>query len=215
MWQDSAGRHGTWSKTCVALIRHTPGLRTPHGQNAAFTRRGMENPQVSGHSDGQGWAPCKTVGYAFPGSNPGPATITGNSPWPAHVRLCSCFARSRGFTAVPGDPTRRTDQNGLVDVDAFIRDGYVVIRGAFGPGAAAACRAGIEPPGLRRWLRQPGCPAAAEMRVPVTCLGIGLASAGPTREAGLPYGAPAKLRVIAHPHGRPRPRRRSCRVSHH
>ena len=28
------------------------GLRTPHGQNAVFTRRGMENTQVSGYS---GW----------------------------------------------------------------------------------------------------------------------------------------------------------------
>jgi hypothetical protein len=82
MWQDSAGRHGTSSKTCVALTRHTPKLRTPHGQNAAFTRRGMENPQVSGHADGQGWAPCKTVGLAYVGSNPTPATTCGNGPWP-------------------------------------------------------------------------------------------------------------------------------------
>ena len=36
-----AGLDGTWSKTCVALTRHTPG-RTPHGQNAVFTRREME-----------------------------------------------------------------------------------------------------------------------------------------------------------------------------
>jgi hypothetical protein len=64
------------------------------------------------------------------------------------MRPCSGFARSRGFTAVPGDPTRRADHNGLVDVDAFIRDGYVVIRGAFGADTAAARRAGIEP---RRW----------------------------------------------------------------
>jgi hypothetical protein len=68
---------------------------------------------------------------------------------------------------------------------------------------------------LGRGPGHPGCAGAAHMRVPVTCLGIGLASAGPTRGAGLPHGAPAKLRVIAHPHGRPRPRRRSCRVSHH
>ena len=33
--------------------------------------------------------------------------------------------------------------NGLMDVDAFIRDGYVVIRGAFGTDTAAACRAAI------------------------------------------------------------------------
>jgi hypothetical protein len=35
---------------------------------------------------------------------------------------------------------RRTAHNGLVDVDAFIRDGYVAIRGAFDTDAAAACR---------------------------------------------------------------------------
>ena len=50
----------------------TDATRTERG----FHRRGMENPQVSGHSDGQGGAPCKTVGYAFPGSNPGPATTS-------------------------------------------------------------------------------------------------------------------------------------------
>lgn len=47
----------------------------------------------------------------------------------------------------------------------------------------------------------------AEMLVPGTCLGIGLATAALAGGAGLPYGAPAKLRVIAHPHGRSRPRR--------
>jgi hypothetical protein len=30
--------------------------------------------QVSGHSDGPPRTVCKTVGFAFPGSNPGPAT---------------------------------------------------------------------------------------------------------------------------------------------
>jgi hypothetical protein len=50
-------------QTCVALARHTPGLRTPHGQNAVFTRREVEKAGhcISGYSDGQGWAPCKTV----------------------------------------------------------------------------------------------------------------------------------------------------------
>ena len=61
-------------RMCVALTRHTPGLRTPHGQNAVFTWREMENPQVSGYSDGSGWAHCKTVGLAYVGSNPTPAT---------------------------------------------------------------------------------------------------------------------------------------------
>ena len=57
-----------------ALTWATRYARTRGGQNAVFTRREMGKPQVSVHSDGQEWAPCKTVGYAFPGSNPGPAT---------------------------------------------------------------------------------------------------------------------------------------------
>ncbi len=43
-------------------------------------RRGMEYPQVSGYSDGQAWAVCKTVGSAYVGSNPTPATTCGNGP---------------------------------------------------------------------------------------------------------------------------------------
>src|SRR5437016_4120864 len=35
----------------------------------------------------------------------------------------------------------RAAQNVLVDMDAFVRDGYVVIRGAFDANVAAACRA--------------------------------------------------------------------------
>ena len=31
-------------------------------------------------------AVCKTVGFAFPGSNPGPATTCGNGPWPGVSR---------------------------------------------------------------------------------------------------------------------------------
>jgi hypothetical protein len=38
---------------------------------------------------------------------------------------------------------RRAAQNVLVAVDAFVRDGYVVIRGAFDADIAAACRARI------------------------------------------------------------------------
>jgi hypothetical protein len=34
-------RHGH-TCTCVALTRHTPVLGTPHGQNAVFTRQGLE-----------------------------------------------------------------------------------------------------------------------------------------------------------------------------
>ena len=74
MQLDSAGLDGTWSRTCVALARHTPGLRTPHGQNAVFTAREMEKQQVSDYSDGSGSAHCKTVGLAYVRSNPTPAT---------------------------------------------------------------------------------------------------------------------------------------------
>jgi hypothetical protein len=48
--------------------------RTRGGQNAVFTQRGMEYPQAGGHSDGLGGAHCKTVGLAYVGSNPTPAT---------------------------------------------------------------------------------------------------------------------------------------------
>jgi len=41
------------------------------------------------------------------------------------------------------DLRHRVIQTELVDVDAFIRDGYVVVRGAFDVGIAAACRAVI------------------------------------------------------------------------
>jgi len=45
----------------------------------------MEYPQVSGYSDGSGWAVCKTVGSAYASSNLAPATTSGNGPWPAHI----------------------------------------------------------------------------------------------------------------------------------
>ena len=55
-------------------------LRTPRGQRLGFTRPGMDNPQVIEYSGGLGWAPCKTVGLAYVGSNPTPATTCGNGP---------------------------------------------------------------------------------------------------------------------------------------
>ncbi len=54
-----------------ALTWATRYARTRGGQIADLTRRGMENAQVSGHSDGQEWAPCKTVGLAYVGKAPG------------------------------------------------------------------------------------------------------------------------------------------------
>jgi hypothetical protein len=63
MQQDPSWTSWDMIQTCVALARHTPGLRAPHGQNAVFTRREMEKAghRISGYSDRQGWAPCKTV----------------------------------------------------------------------------------------------------------------------------------------------------------
>jgi hypothetical protein len=73
-WRDSAGLSGTGFPGLGALTWATRNSRTRGGQNAGFTRRGMEKWQVSGYSDGWGWAFCKTVGSAYVGSNPTPAT---------------------------------------------------------------------------------------------------------------------------------------------
>ncbi len=56
------------------------GTADAHGQNAVFTRREMGKQQVSGYTDGLGSAHCKTVGLAYAGSNPAPATTCGNGP---------------------------------------------------------------------------------------------------------------------------------------
>ena len=83
-----AGRGGSRigpSGTLLDTLGRVPGnlgvltwatryARTRGGQKAVFTRREMEKPQVSGYSDGQGSAHCKTVGLAYVGSNPTPAT---------------------------------------------------------------------------------------------------------------------------------------------
>jgi hypothetical protein len=48
----------------------------------------------------------------------------------------------------------RTGQNSVMDIDAFMRDGYVVVRGAFDQRTARACRdlvwAGLEADGIKR-----------------------------------------------------------------
>ncbi len=61
----------------------TDATRTERG----FTPYELEHPQVSGRMDRRQCAPCKTVGFAFPGSNPGPATTSGNAPWPAYSAI--------------------------------------------------------------------------------------------------------------------------------
>ena len=62
----------------------------------------MEYPQVSGYSDGWEWAGCKTVGSAYDGSTPTPATTSGNSPWPAWMRSGVDLARVRWCPAGSG-----------------------------------------------------------------------------------------------------------------
>jgi hypothetical protein len=58
-WQNgtqrgSAGLSGAGFPGLGALTWATRNSRTPGGQIAGFTRRGMEKSQVSGHSDGRG-----------------------------------------------------------------------------------------------------------------------------------------------------------------
>jgi hypothetical protein len=78
--------------------RHRPRLRRPAGRAGQGRGGDMHLPQaargplsftVPSCGAAQGRLPerpkgavCKTVGYAFPGSNPGPATTSGNGPWP-------------------------------------------------------------------------------------------------------------------------------------
>ncbi len=66
--------------TLGALTWATRYARTRGGQNPVFTQRRMVNAQVSGYSDGLGSTFCKTVGLAYVGSNPTPATTCGNGP---------------------------------------------------------------------------------------------------------------------------------------
>jgi hypothetical protein len=52
MQRDSAGLSGTGFPGLGALTWATRNSRTRGGQNAGFTRRGMDKWQVSGYSDG-------------------------------------------------------------------------------------------------------------------------------------------------------------------
>jgi len=77
---------GNVFRTLNALTWATRSARTRGGQIGDLTRWGMEKQQVSGYSDGSGSAGCKTVGLAYVGSNPTPATTCGNGLWPGHTR---------------------------------------------------------------------------------------------------------------------------------
>jgi hypothetical protein len=61
----------------------------------------------------------------------------------ARILDCSltCTVVGRLDTLMVGWGLPPGSQNGLVDVDAFVRDGYVVIRGAFDADIATECRA--------------------------------------------------------------------------
>jgi hypothetical protein len=77
---DAVKRGGTRSivrDTVTSAIRRA---RTPGGRNADHARRSMKKRQVSGYSDGTAETACKTVGSAYVGSNPTPATTSGNGP---------------------------------------------------------------------------------------------------------------------------------------
>jgi hypothetical protein len=52
----------------------TRNARTRGGRNPGLTCRLLKKRLVSGHSDGSGETACKTVGSAYVGSNPTPAT---------------------------------------------------------------------------------------------------------------------------------------------
>jgi hypothetical protein len=69
------------------LTRQAWKLRTPHGQRRRLTRLRKKFPQLNAYSGGVGSAPCKTVGLAYVGSNPTPATTCVNSRLTANSRV--------------------------------------------------------------------------------------------------------------------------------
>jgi hypothetical protein len=84
--RDSAGPGGTRSRVRAPLTWPPLRARTNGGQKASPILRQLENLQVSRHSDGLAETACKTVGSAYVGSNPTPATTSGNGPWPGYSR---------------------------------------------------------------------------------------------------------------------------------
>jgi len=83
--------------SCTGLyvaVRGTGGTgaaRTYSGQRPGRQPRGVSFPQVSRHVEVQAGAYCKTVGSAYVGSNPTPATTSVNGPLAADSRLCGRF----------------------------------------------------------------------------------------------------------------------------
>ena len=76
-WLDRLGRSAVFLSPLTWATRNA---RTRGGRNADLIWRRMKKCQVSGHFDGRGEAACKTVGSAYVGSNPTPATTCENAP---------------------------------------------------------------------------------------------------------------------------------------
>ena len=66
--------------------RGWPGARTYSGQRRRNEHHPVEFAQVRGYMEVQAGAYCKTVGSAYVGSNPTPATTSGNGPLAAETR---------------------------------------------------------------------------------------------------------------------------------
>jgi hypothetical protein len=88
------------SWTSWGMIQNLRPADQAHSEPTDATRTKREfhaarNGETAGqrHSGGQGWAPCKTVGFAFGGSNPPPATTCVNGLLAADTRLCGPFLR--------------------------------------------------------------------------------------------------------------------------
>ena len=92
--------------------RGGPGARTYSGQRCGRGCHGRLFPQVRGYMEVQGVAVCKTVGSAYVGSNPTPATTCENGPSPLiSCRLRPYSARCReklSCAAGRGIPWRRS-----------------------------------------------------------------------------------------------------------
>src|SRR6266700_8352608 len=71
--------------------RKLPRARTYSGQGRRAERHTTSFSQISGRVEGQAIAVCKTVGSAYVGSNPTPATTCENGPLARNSRLCGPF----------------------------------------------------------------------------------------------------------------------------
>src|SRR6266702_5392318 len=80
--------------------RKLPRARTYSGQGRRAERHTTSFSQISGRVEGQAVAVCKTVGSAYVGSNPTPATTCENGPLAAETRpggpFPSCHATYQG-----------------------------------------------------------------------------------------------------------------------